>query len=532
MLICRHKKVFHSTRKKFYLSVVVMVFFIFLADLIFVRHVETHPYLSNSLLFFHALTFHIILLAFVLFVAIIFIENTTKPMRLLTEYINHFLSRKFQLSHEEKIRIGLLARRKDELALLAKAFLRLDALKDKYVKELTTKAIHTERFESELRIAKKIQLSLLPKKAGLLHHPCLSLYAYLEAAHQVGGDFYNFFFMDEKNLCFMIGDVSDKGIPAAIFMAVAKTLIEALATYLSSPADILTALNSRLCLHNEYSMFTTVFLGILNIETGDLKYVNAGNNPPILLRQSEAPIFLQNNTQTIVGVFEDLVYSDSILKLNSNDILLLYTDGVTEARNKEGEMFSEENLLKFMSNVDVNAMRILIRKLIMDIKLFTKDEPPFDDITLLALCYQQQLKTDDYYWKTLPVKIESIRLFLDFIQQIIPQKKLHSDRVNEIILAIEECLVNVIKHAFVNPNEHEMTVGCQYNAREQVLSVCIKDNAKPFNPLTIQNTKREKNEDHGYGFFLIEDLSDELHYHYQDGQNILDISFILRSPAQ
>jgi len=449
---------------------------------------------------------------------------------LLTQYINHFLVKQFKLNRKDKNKIKFLTQNNDEVAQLAKAFLQLFALKDSYINELTARAVHHERVASELRIAKKIQLNLLPKNAGLLNNPHVSLYAYLEAAHQVGGDFYNFFFIDESRLCFMIGDVSDKGIPAAIFMGVAKSIIETISYYIKSPSEILTAFNKRLCKNNNFSMFTTLFFGILNVDTGELKYVNAGNNPPILLRHEQEPILLETNIQPVSGIFKNLQYTENTLQLDSNDILLMYTDGVTEAKNHEDKLFSEERLLDFMKDIKVVSSRILVRKLITSIKLFTKGEAQSDDIAILALCYNKNIAEKGYSFLSLPAEIASIEPFLNFVLEGISKEQYADERHNEIALVLEETLINIIKHGYpenFDQDDKTISLGYKYNAAEQLLSIRIKDSGQPFNPLTIKKVKPNKLNDLGYGLFLIQDLSDELSYNYQNQQNIFDINFML-----
>ncbi len=258
-----------------------------------------------------------------------------------------------------------------------------------------------ERFESELRIAHDIQMEIIPRTfPPFPDRPELDIYAVLEPAKEVGGDLYDFFFVDEKHMYFVIGDVSDKGVPAALFMSAAKTLIKAIATRTFPGPDgksliiprtdsVLAAVNYELSIENDACMFVTAFCGILNTQTGAVCYTNAGHNPPLLLRKGEKPEFIEENVCTIIGVDEESIFTQAAFKLNPGDTLLLYTDGVTEAKNIHDELYEEDRLHAEVSKYQGTAAEELVNTVLEAVQTFATGAPQADDITILALTYLQ-----------------------------------------------------------------------------------------------------------------------------------------------
>ena len=245
-----------------------------------------------------------------------------------------------------------------------------------------------EKIESELRIAHEIQMESVP---GIFpafpERQEFDIHAVLEPAREVGGDFYDFFFIDENHLCFVIGDVSGKGVPAALFMSAVKTLTKATAKHAHRPGALLTAVNQELAPENESCTFVTVFCGILNIHTGEVCYTNAGHNPPLLLHQGNPAEFVAGTQSTVVGVDEDAVFQEARLILAPGDSLCLYTDGVTEAFNPGEEMFSEERLQQEVISYPQESMDVLVQTVLNSVKVFAGEMPQTDDITVLALRY-------------------------------------------------------------------------------------------------------------------------------------------------
>lgn len=251
-----------------------------------------------------------------------------------------------------------------------------------YIEMLKKTVADNERIESELRIAHNIQMNILPKVFPTRKE--FDIYAFIKPAREVGGDFYDFFFIDQDHLGFVIADVSDKGIPSALFMAVAKTLIKSKTIPERQPGEILFKVNNELCQNNESSMFVTVFLGILNIKTGNILYSNAGHNPPLIIKNNSIE-FLKVSTNFVLGGIENTEYTTESLKLEHGNIIFLYTDGVTEALNEQGEFFSDKRLKQELINNINYSLKDMILNIKQKIELFSINTKQTDDITMLAI---------------------------------------------------------------------------------------------------------------------------------------------------
>jgi sigma-B regulation protein RsbU (phosphoserine phosphatase) len=277
-------------------------------------------------------------------------------------------------------------RSKDEVGRLAEAFDHMRRSLKQYVRDLTTATAAKERIESELKIARDIQMGILPKTfPPFPDRKEFDIFAILEPAREVGGDLYDFFFMDQKHLCFAIGDVSDKGVPAALFMAVTKTLIKTQAAHGLTPETVLTRVNEDLSQDNPSVMFVTLFLGILNIQTGELVYCNGGHNPPYLLRSGQNPEALKGTGGLALGVTGEACYRSQKIMLEKGDALFLYTDGVTEAMNGKDELFSEQALEQSLSLLGDKPIKQMIEGVMEEVREFCKGVPQTDDITIMTL---------------------------------------------------------------------------------------------------------------------------------------------------
>jgi phosphoserine phosphatase RsbU/P len=241
--------------------------------------------------------------------------------------------------------------------------------------------------QEDLNIARKIQQAILPKVCPpFSDNRQFDIYASMEAAKSVGGDFYDFFMIDENRLGFVIGDVSGSGVPAAIFMAVSRTLIRATGIQGLSAVDCINSVNKLLCLESASSMFVTVFYGILDITTGKVDYVNAGHNPPYMLTQTGINK-IDMTGGIALGVLDDFEFQSKSFHLNPGDYFFLFTDGVTEAFNDKYELFSDnrlEDLLKSRTNTSIVDV---VKDTFEAVNVFSSGVPQSDDITILSLAY-------------------------------------------------------------------------------------------------------------------------------------------------
>jgi len=276
----------------------------------------------------------------------------------------------------------------DEMKDLHDSFAHMQGDLKNYIADLKDTTSAKEKIESELRIAREIQMGMIPKIFPPF--PNLSqidLYAMLEPAKEVGGDLYDFFMIDDNHLCFAIGDVSGKGVPASLFMAVTRTLLRSVAPNQTSPAYIVDKLNKALSSGNDSNMFVTFFIGIINTDTGIVKYTNAGHNPPVWISASGKVEFLPVTKDIPIGLFDDFQYQERELVLKSKDKLYLYTDGVTEAENASEVLYSEKKLINCLSIYLRSHPRELIQQVAMDVAVHVGDFPQSDDLTMLSIIY-------------------------------------------------------------------------------------------------------------------------------------------------
>ena len=243
--------------------------------------------------------------------------------------------------------------------------------------------------ESELNIGREIQMSMIPLDfPPFPDREEISIFAALEPAREVGGDFYDYYFLDEERFCFCIGDVSGKGVPAALFMAMAKTLIKSRADDDPSTASILTHVNDELSADNENCMFVTVFIGILSVGTGELLYTNAGHTPPYLRRKDGTLQRLDKRGGPAIAAMEGMAYKEERETLEPGDLLFLYTDGVTEAMDIKHHKFSEDRLKDLLASLDTDDADKIVDHTMAAVRAFEGEAEQADDITVLGIRFQ------------------------------------------------------------------------------------------------------------------------------------------------
>ncbi len=324
-----------------------------------------------------------------LFLALLFASKISRPLCRLSEYAKTLSNADLTEEETEEPPIADLPKQyKDEVGHLAESFLTMEKSLRGKIKELMDVTASKQRIEHELHIARSIQMGLLPKvfpppPSDELKE--VQLYAFLEPAKQVGGDLYDFFFIDKTHLFFSVGDVSDKGVPAALFMAITKTLVKLMAESYDDPAEIMSKVNNALSTDNPNSMFVTMIIGILDLETGAIRYANAGHNLPVVFSPSQDAAFLEGISGPIAGAMEDMPYVTLHAQLKHGDSLFLYTDGVTEASNKERELFSDERLLRVTNQLHSKTPKKFIEGVMDAINEHAAGFMQWDDITMLCI---------------------------------------------------------------------------------------------------------------------------------------------------
>jgi sigma-B regulation protein RsbU (phosphoserine phosphatase) len=314
-----------------------------------------------------------------LIVTVVYVaRKIIKPLQLLAEATDEISTGNFDVELPA-------VRWNDEVGVLAHDFQRMEASLKEYIENLTETTAAKERIQSELKVATNIQASLLPRIfPPFPDHPEFEIYASMVPAKEVGGDFYDFFFIDENNLCFLIADVSDKGVPAALYMMVAKTLLKTEGQRLREPDRMLASVNQTLASDNDSCMFTTVFCAILDIRNGEVRYANAGHNPPLLI-DVRGVRYLSPKPGLMLGAMPDMVFVTEHLTLEPGAALFLYTDGVTEAKNLQDEQYGEERLLQALQMTSQENLADLIHDISAEVASHTGGAPQSDDITMLAI---------------------------------------------------------------------------------------------------------------------------------------------------
>ena len=280
----------------------------------------------------------------------------------------------------------------DEIRTLRDSLVYMQSSLARYITELKETTASKERIESELSIAREIQMGMIPKIfPPYPDRKDVDLHAILHPAKEVGGDLYDFY-IDENRLYFLIGDVSGKGVPASLFMAITRSLFRTLSQKEHSPAKIVTEMNNSISDNNESSMFVTLIVGILDLQNGYMKLCNAGHNPPLLIRPNGEVSSLQFKTHLFAGVIENIEYTEEEITLEKGSKLFLYTDGVTEAENKDKELYGDEHLLKALSVDSSSDVRSTVEKIVDSVANHVQEAEASDDLTILVIHYEPNTK--------------------------------------------------------------------------------------------------------------------------------------------
>ncbi|MBW1779793.1 MAG: SpoIIE family protein phosphatase [Deltaproteobacteria bacterium] len=323
------------------------------------------------------------LLGFFLLVGVIVMiaGSITRPLRMLSKATEGIAKGNLDVALPR-------SRFRDEVGVLTEAFAHMEDSLKQYIKDLTETTAAKERIESELHVARDIQMGMLPRRfppfPGITQ---FDIYATLDPAREVGGDLYDFFFIDDDRLCFTVGDVAGKGVPAALFMTVTQTLIKTKGTKGLSSGMILTRVNEDLTLENPSSMFVTLFLGILNVRTGELEFCNGGHNPPYIILGNGTIEAMELTDGLALGIVGEVSYQSKKTWLKAGDTMFLYTDGVTEAMNRKKELFTQKRLEQGLSVLRDRPLDQMAAGIMARIKDFSGGAPQTDDITMLILRY-------------------------------------------------------------------------------------------------------------------------------------------------
>jgi serine phosphatase RsbU (regulator of sigma subunit)/anti-sigma regulatory factor (Ser/Thr protein kinase) len=409
---------------------------------------------------------------------------------------------------------------KDEIGQLAEAFNKMTSDLKKSIEEKAKERAEKERIGVELNVAASIQASMLP----CIFPPFpdrkeFDLYASMLPAKEVGGDFYDFYFIDKNNLALVIADVSGKGVPAALFMVITKTLIKN-CSFCKTPKNVLESVNKKLCENNEADMFVTAFMGIYNISSGRFLYVNAGHNPPAVKKKGGGFEILETQPGFVLGWMESAKYKEMEITVRPDDIIYLYTDGVTEAMNSGKELFGEQRLLAALNTGKDGTPKELLSAVKREVDKFADGAEQADDITMLAI------KINDVTGASVKnLKIEAATEKLDevikFVAAELEKAAFPPDIKTSVCIAVEEIFVNIADYAYKPDNGN---VDISISTKEKTI-IRFEDTGRPYNPLDQPSPDLDKplneREIGGLGVHMVRNIMDNVEYSHIENKNIL-----------
>ncbi len=347
--------------------------------------------------------------------------------------------------------------------------------------------------ERELNMAQILQKHILPTSFPTTDE--YDVHANMVAAHSIGGDFYDLFELDRGKIGILIADVSDKGVPAAMFMMASRTLLKACAACSVSPSQVLGQVNFMLSQDNEAMTFVTLFYGIYDPETLEFKYTNAGHNPPILVLPDQEPKLLAPTGDVALGIDESLQFSEKTVTLEPGNAVVLYTDGVSEAERKGGDMFGMERFIKLAHESSFESAEQMTDIVFEQVATFVEGNEQSDDITCLVLFIpptgsdsavksnseSESDSADNSRTVTFPNRLEEIRTVQNALEEFTEQNELPTDVAYHLQFALEEIVTNVISYAYKDDEEHEIKV--IFTKDENSISIEVIDDGYPFDPL-------------------------------------------------
>jgi len=411
---------------------------------------------------------------------------------------------------------------KDEIGQLAGAFNKMTTDLKHSIEENAREREEKKRITTELSIAREIQVSLLKNNFMEFHaRNEFDIFADMVPAKEVGGDLYDFFFIDNDNLAVVIADVSGKGIPASLFMVRTKTLINNI-LYDKSPKEVLEAVNKRLCKNNEACIFVTAIFGIYNVKTGKFTFVNAGHNPPLLKKKDGFFEYIRTNPQIVLAIMNDTEYREEEITLEKGDTLYFYTDGVTEAMNSGNELFGEDRLKDALNKYRSSFPNDLIYNIKNEVDNFANGTEQADDIAMLSLHINEDNQTERQI--SVNAELKHLNRVINFITAEIKKTDYEPEIQNKIEMAAEEIFTNIANYAYTN-EAGKVNISI---STASGLKITFEDNGKPFNPAEHPSPDLEKplkdREIGGLGLFLVKQVMDKVEYTRENDKNILIIS--------
>lgn len=407
----------------------------------------------------------------------------------------------------------------DEIGKIAESFEKMTDDISTYVNSIEKLTQKETEINTQLELGHRVQRGMVPEKTDLSGDGW-QMHAITRPAKTVGGDFYDCFSLDDNRVCVVMGDVSGKGIGAAISMAMVKTVIREKLTADFSPAETLNRTNDQIAARNPENQFATAFVAVLNTKTGELLYCNAGHNPPLMLREESA--FLNPEPGIALGVFENAGLKNASCTLSPGQGILLYTDGVTEAVSPQRQFFGEERLREAVGafSAGENAAEETVLRLTGAVDDFCGGNEAFDDMTVLVLVYRGNEGT----WQSLPVKLSAF----DTVRRDVLAAAGDSHETRQALLACDEALSNIVYYSGAST----LDFSCKTDGDR--FRVAFSDNGVPFDPTAATSESREfeQLDGGGMGLHLIRRCVSSMCYERKEGRNILTLFFPLPSSSE
>lgn len=409
----------------------------------------------------------------------------------------------------------------DEIGSLARAFNHMTESLQEYIADLKDMTVKEERLASELSVAAEIQSNMLPGNFSSVRRSEFDIYASMNPAKEVGGDFYDFFFVDDDHLALVIADVSGKGIPAALFMMISKTMLKSAAQAGLSPKAVLERVNNQLCENNDAEMFVTVWLGILEIPTGKLTCANAGHEYPALKRAGGDFELVKDRHGLVLAGMEGARYREYTMQLHPGDTLYVYTDGVAEATDAHNELFGTDRMLAALNRFQGGSCKELLEAARAGIDAFVGSAPQFDDITMLCL------HLNDYAAIQLSPTEGSIPQASQFVEEWLERCAVPMKLSAKLLVAVDEVYCNIVRYSGADKAKIEVS------RTDGRLTLMFSDNGEPYDPLEREEPDTtlptEERDIGGLGMLIVKRTMDETSYTRQDDRNVLTLSVNLPS---
>ncbi len=421
----------------------------------------------------------------------------------------------------------------DELEELADSFKNMHSDLRNYIDQLSAVTAEKERIGTELELATRIQADMLPNDfPAFPERSDFDIHASMTPAKEVGGDFYDFFMTDDDHLALVMADVSGKGVPAALFMMMSKIMIRNFTMTGDTPAEVLMKVNQQICANNREEMFVTVWLGILDLATGVLKASNAGHEYPILKRPDGRFEVFMDKHGFVVGGMPGVKYSDYEIKLEPGSKLFLYTDGIPEATDKDGNMFGIDRTaatLNLVSNCSPKEINDVIYDTVGE---FVGDAPRFDDMTMMCINYIGGKDPDKMNGNeiTIEATLSNIGVVTDFVNLELEKLNCSLKIMTQIDIAIDELFSNIARYAY-NPETGPATVRVEVEDDPAAVVITFIDHGIPYDPMAKEDPditlSAEDRPIGGLGIFMVKKTMDSVTYEYKNGQNILHIKKLM-----